>query len=129
MARASKPLTKRMVDGMKPGEALWDAEVRGFGVRCQRRDKVFVFKYQRDGKPRWVTIGFYGSRWTPEAARERAKVLAGVVAEGAVPAAERAADRAAITVSELCRLYTEAAEKGLILGKKNRPKKSSTLAT
>src|SRR5262249_24275447 len=44
-------------------------------------------------------------------------------------AEERATARKSITVSELCRRYLHATEAGLILGKRRRPKKASTLAT
>lgn len=51
------------------------------------------------------------------------------MARGNDPAEERATARKSITVGELCRRYLDAAEAGLILGKRRRPKKASTLAT
>ena len=66
---------------------------------------------------------------TPEEARIEAKKWLADRAKGKDPIAEHAANRKAETVEQLCRAYLGAAEQGLILGKKNRPKKVSTLAT
>jgi hypothetical protein len=57
MERAKKKITKRVVDGLKPKNTIWDTEVRGFGVRCQRRDKTYVFKLSFQGRQRWISIG------------------------------------------------------------------------
>ena len=40
MAEPATKITKAAVDRLTPGEMVWDAEIRGFGVRCQRRDRV-----------------------------------------------------------------------------------------
>jgi integrase len=64
---------------------------------------------------------------TPDQARKVAKAILADVTKGGDPAKRRAEDRAAITVSQLCCTYIEAAEKGLILGKRGCPKKNSTL--
>jgi len=49
------------------------------------------------------------------------------VARGEDPVERRAADRAAITVAALCDEYLEKAERGLIITRRRRPKKRSTL--
>src|SRR5262249_35075432 len=64
---------------------------------------------------------------TAEDARKMAKAALAEVAKGNDPSAQRSADRNAITMSQLCGTYLAAAEKGLILGKRGRPKKASTL--
>lgn len=51
----------------------------------------------------------------------------GEVVKGEDPAGERATQRKAMTVKDLCTRYLAAAEKGLIMDKRNRPKKASTL--
>jgi integrase len=66
---------------------------------------------------------------TAEEARAEAKKWLADRAKGKDPIAEHVANRKAETVEQLCRSYLAAAELGLILGKKNRPKKASTLAT
>lgn len=48
---------------------------------------------------------------------------------GGNPAEERKLDREAITVKELCTRYLEGLRNGLILGKRGRPKKPTTIAT
>jgi hypothetical protein len=52
-----------------------------------------------------VTIGRHGSPWTPDEAREEAKRLIGDVAKKIDPAAQRRADREAMTFGALCDLY------------------------
>ena len=51
------------------------------------------------------------------------------VIDGEDPAAQRAADRAAITVAELCDEYFDKAERGLIITRRRKVKKASTLYT
>jgi integrase len=51
----------------------------------------------------------------------------GAVVKGDDPAEERATQRKSITVRDLCDRYVAAAERGLIFGKRNRPKKESTI--
>lgn len=73
-------------------------------------------------------VGLHGV-WTPEEARREAKVLLGQVARGGNPAEERKLDREAITVKELCTRYLEDLKNGLVLGKRGRPKKATTIST
>jgi integrase len=49
------------------------------------------------------------------------------VIKGGDPSAQRSEERRAMTVRQLCSAYLEAAEKGLILGRRGLPKKPSTL--
>ena len=105
MVRVALKITKRVVDGLQPGGLAWDTELRGFGVRCQRRGKVYVLKYRCHGRQRWYSIGQHGAPWTPEAARREAQRLLGIVAAGDDPAEVRDAAKADLTVSELCDLY------------------------
>src|SRR5262249_38936530 len=59
----------------------------------------------------------------------QAKIRLGEVAKGGDPSEERHRQRKSLTVAQLCDQYLEACEKGLILGKRKRPKKASTIAT
>ena len=102
-----KRITKRTVDALKPGQLVWDSEVTGFGVRCQRASKVYVLKYRFSGRQRWFTIGKHGSPWTVEKARDRAQKLLGRVADDEDPADKREEDKVDLTISELCDLYLE----------------------
>ncbi|MDA9976071.1 site-specific integrase [Alphaproteobacteria bacterium] len=100
-------ITKRTVDTLTVGETVWDAEIKGFGVRCQRQAKNFILKYRFDGRQRWFTIGRYGSPWTVGGARDRAKALLGMVAEGDDPSLTRDSNKARPTVSDLCDRYLD----------------------
>jgi len=68
----------------------------------------------------------FGLLKKPDAKR---KVLLGQVARGGNPAEERKLDREAITVKELCTRYREDLKNGLVLGKRGRPKKLTTIST
>lgn len=101
----TRRLTKRLVDALKPGETLWDSDVSGFGVRCQRRSKVFVLKVRVRRRQRWFSIGAYGSPWTVEKARDRARAIRGSVADGEDPARNRDGQRGMPTVSKLAEAF------------------------
>ena len=125
-------LTKRVVDQAQTIERdyfIWDHELRGFGLRVFKSGKrSYVLQYRARGRTRRFTVGTHGV-WTPESARAQARVLLGRIAQGDNPAEERQLDLRAITVKELCGRYLEDAKNGLILGKKRRPKKASTIYT
>lgn len=122
-------LTKGQVDRLKPGQRLWATEPRGFGVRCQRSDKVYILKYRISGRQRWYTIGTHGRDYTLEGARKEAERLRGIIASGVDPADVRSTERQDITVHELCDRYFAAAKSGQIVTRFGEPKKSSTIAT
>ena len=127
-------ISKRIVDGIVPGakeEHVWDSEVVGFGIRIRPSGALsYIVSYRsgegRRGTKKRVTLAPVG-KITPDQARALAKGIVGDIAKGADPAEEKRAARAAMTVSELCDSYLEAAEKGLILGKRGLAKKASTL--
>ena len=125
-------LTKRLVDAAEPREkdyVVWDDELPGFGLRVFTSGKrSYVLQYRALGRSRRYTIGLHGV-WTAEGARQEAKVQLGRVAQGDNPAEERQLDHKAITVKELCTLYLNDLNAGLILGKGGRPKKPTTIVT
>ena len=125
-------ITKRIVDAAGPREkdyVIWDDELPGFGLRVFTSGKrSYVIQYRAAGRSRRYTIGLHGV-WTPETARQEAKVQFGRVAKGDNPAEERQIDHKAITVKELCALYITDLERGLVLGKGGRPKKPTTVGT
>lgn len=125
-------LTKRVVDGAKPDTRdyfVWDDELPNFGLRVYPTGrKSFVIQYRTGRRTRRYAIGHFGEL-TPEQARQEAKALLGGIVRGSNPAEERKTERSAITVAELCDDYMRDAQAGLILGKRNQPKKASTIET
>lgn len=126
-------LTKRVIDGLqsdgaKHGTLFWDSELKGFGIRVFPSGlKTFVVKFRtRGGRQRWLKIGPFGAL-TPEQARERATLELAKVLDGADPADVRDQVRAAVTLNKLCDFYLEAADAGMVLGRKGVPKKPSTV--
>ena len=114
---ALRGIAIRTVQALKPGETIWDAghreAVKGFGVRRQRGDPVYVIKYRVFGRQRFVTIGRHGSPWTPDKARREAKRLLGLVADGKDPQAEKieARAKAADTLGSVADDYLKHAKK------------------
>ncbi|MBC9207533.1 tyrosine-type recombinase/integrase [Roseomonas aerophila] len=125
-------ITKRIVDAAEPRAAeyfLWCDELPGFGLRVYPSGrKGYLVQYRSAGRSRRANIGLHG-RLTPDEARKEAMSLLGQVARGGDPAEERATRRKTLTVQELCERYLQAADKGLILGKRGAAKKASTLAS
>jgi hypothetical protein len=108
-------ITKRSVDALKPAtdgtEAmLWDTELKGFGVRVQGGcAKSYILHYRagtgRTAPLRKLTIGRHGSPWTPDTARREAKRLLGMVENGADPAGDKMARKAAPTMAEFAERF------------------------
>ncbi len=125
-------LTKRIVDAAEINGRdyfVWDDELPGFGLRVFASGKrSYLIQYRAAGRTRRYTIGLHGV-WTPETARQEAKIQLGRIAGGDNPAEERQLDHKAITVKELCALYAADLNAGLILGKGGRPKKPTTIGT
>ncbi|MFC3070502.1 tyrosine-type recombinase/integrase [Phenylobacterium soli] len=109
MSNKRVKLTRKLVESVALGPQdafLWDSEVVGFGVKVSRGgQRSYILQYRIGGRSRRFTIGTHGSPWTPETARDRAKILLGQVAGGVDPQDEKAEDRKALTVAELCDLY------------------------
>ena len=105
-------LTKRSVDAAAPEAAryvLWDADLKGFGLRVEPSGtKTFVVRYRvgggRRGTLRQFKIGRYG-KLTPDEARDEARSALARAETGQDPQGERAKARASLTVNELCDLY------------------------
>jgi len=95
-----KKLTKQAIDNLQAGDNdayLWDTSPRGFGVRARPRGaKTFIFAYRtgggRSANRQRYTIGKYGTL-TLDQARKEAVCLAGLVASGRDPLAEKLAKR------------------------------------
>ena len=112
---AIQRITKRVVDAAQPGDTdlfLWDADLAGFGLKVTPSGrKTYVIQYRvpglgRRGFAKRFTLGEHGPR-TPEEARRQARRELGRVAQGSSPAAERAAKKQMIRVSELSASYLD----------------------
>ena len=110
-------ITKRAVDNVEPDPArdvwLWDAETKGFGLRVRSSGrKVYLVEYRpgaggRSAPKRRHTIGVHGSPWTPDSARDEARRVLALVAQGRDPGAERSAARNGDTFAEFAAAFVE----------------------
>jgi integrase len=87
-------------------EIVYDAEVRGFGLRLTRAGaKSWILNYRtRAGVERRFTIGSFPA-WPAAKARARASELRQIVDRGGDPLGEVQEQRAAPTVADLCAVY------------------------
>lgn len=125
-------LTKKIVDAAQAQAkqyTVWCSELKGFGVYIHPSgSKTYFVDYRVDGARRRMSIGRHGTLTTEEARKLAIETLGSVVLKKADPLLERKTRRASLTVAQLCDRYMQAAERGLILGRRgNRPKKPSTL--
>ena len=101
-------LTKRRVEGLEPQAkdyAVWDRDVRGFGVRVfVSGRKSYIVQYRAGRRTRRYTIGQHGVL-TADEARSEARKLLGSVAKGDDPSGERQRRLRAPTVAALCDRY------------------------
>lgn len=91
--RITKTTAEALATPAKGGRSvLWDAEVKGFGVRVTSSGvRTYVLRYKMTGNKapqRQVTIGRHGSPWTADQARRRALELLVMVRGGIDPAQE-----------------------------------------
>ena len=71
---AVRRISLKAIAELAPGQAIWDSDVKGFGVRCQRRAAVYVLKYRdQNSRQHFLTIGRHDSPWTPDTARKEAR--------------------------------------------------------
>ena len=106
-------LTKTAIDRITwrgRDEIVWDTDIAGFGVRVAKNNKkTFVVQYRagsgRGAPTRRMTIGPFGSPWTVDSARRRARELLSKAALGSDPAQEKQAHKSIPTISVLCDHY------------------------
>src|SRR5262245_21140918 len=103
-------ITQRVVDALSVGGLVWDTAVAGFGVRRQRRDKIFVLKARVGRRQRWFTIGKHGSPWTVDKARREAKAILGEIERGQDPATQRDFDAKTPTLGKIAEDFLKEVE-------------------
>jgi integrase len=107
--KAPVRLNSKFVLSLAAKEMWWDDDPKaaGFGVRCYPGGgKSFFIDYRIDGRQRRYTIGPF-PRWSPDAARERAKELRKLIDRGRDPAGEKRERREAPTVQDLVDRYVK----------------------
>jgi len=113
MPKIAEKITKRTVDEAQPRErefAVWDAELKGFGLRVRpsgARSYVVVYRPIGEGRKaavRRVTIAAVG-KITPDEARKIARKVLGSIAHGVDPAGDRAQERRAATLKDIAELF------------------------
>jgi hypothetical protein len=126
------PISKKDVEGLQPGQTIWDAGIRGvlgFGARRQVGATVsFILVYRnQDGRQRRYTIGKYTSL-TVEAARVKAKKLREQISRGEDPAESKAEQQHGQTVAEMVDAYIADCRSGHVLIRRTgKPKRASTI--
>jgi integrase len=107
-------LTKRVVDaltyqGTGNGACyVWDAEIKGFGVRIfPSGRKAFLVTYRAGTRKRFLTLGTFGKDLTVDEARKQAKASLGDAVRGVDPAEAREKERQGETIRDLCAIYMD----------------------
>ena len=123
-------LTKRYVDAAQPRLSewfIWDAELKGFGVRVRPSGrKFYLAQYRFKGRTRRLMLGEHG-RLTADQARVNVFEALNAVAHDQDPAEARDFDRRAVTLGQFIEdVYLPDAEKALVTYR-GRPKKAGTL--
>lgn len=105
-------LTKKVVDTAAPDPTgrdrfVWDAEVKGFGLKIAASgSKSYVLQYRTaEAKSRRYSIGRHGSPWTCDEARTKAMELLRGLAAGSDPLDAKAGAKIVTTVADLADLY------------------------
>lgn len=104
-------LTKKNIDQIAfaaEGQVLYrDTVLQGFALRVTKASKVFVVECRVNGKTTRATIGRYGT-FTPDEARELARVELGKMAQGINPNQQkREVVRQAVTLEQAYQGYTQ----------------------
>jgi integrase len=91
---------------MKPGDAIWDSETRGFGIRARARDKSFVLRCRIGKEQVALTLGRYEAGvYGVDQARKEAQRQLVLVRSGKDPRDEKKARDAAPTLAEVAERY------------------------
>lgn len=104
--KLSEAAARKALPPLRGQAILWDAEVKGFGLRITPGGaKSFILDYRTQGRQRRITLGAWPD-WTVAAARDTAKAMKREVDLGNDPMGERQAQRDAATVLEMWERYS-----------------------
>ena len=90
MASRTEYIGPQSIEDLRPGDMLWDSQLRRFGARCQRRATTYFIKARIDGRQRWFTLGKHGPL-TAADARSKARQMLADIDSGRDPTHEREA--------------------------------------
>src|SRR5262245_5681069 len=105
-------MTVRAVDAIRPPTSgqvdYWDAHNPGFGLRASAGGrKSWILMYRHGNVKRRLTLGTYPALSLADAREQAGRAQRAVQYDGADPAANKKADRAAETFAELAHEYLE----------------------
>lgn len=104
-------LTERSIRDARPAEKtfiLWDAKLKGFGVRvAPGGTRTYVIDYRADGRHRRARLARVGELSLKEARERAARELAGIRTGESDPLERRREAREAATVEDALRRYFE----------------------
>ena len=90
MASRTEYIGPQSIADLRPGDMLWDAQLKRFGARCRARATTYFIKARIDGRQRWITLGRHGPL-TPAGARAQAKLMLAEIDNGRDPTREEKA--------------------------------------
>src|SRR6266852_5535072 len=93
-------ITKSVVDKMDKWTAIWDRDLKGFGVRRHGTlGRHYLLRFRFNGRQTMRKIGRAGSPWTPDTARAEALRLLGLIVTGTNPSVAIRQDSFALELS------------------------------
>jgi integrase len=106
MAPRTGKIGPQSIASLRPGELLWDTELRRFGARCRASATTYFIKPRIDGRQRWITLGKHGPLTAAEA-REKARRMLAEVDSGRDPTRDREARRGMPTLAEFAKRWLD----------------------
>src|SRR5438552_17486787 len=102
--KLTDPIVKKLTPPATGQLTMWDETLAGFGLRLAAGGaRTWVVAYKVHGRKRWLTLGSYPLVSLADA-RNQAKQKLAKVTQGEDPAADRRAERDAVTFKDLAAL-------------------------
>ena len=100
MATRNERIGLQSVSRLRPGDTIWDPDLKRFGVRRRTHRITYFVKAQIDRQQKWITIGQHGPM-TPAEARAAARTILGMINSGQDPTRDRDARQSIPTLGTL----------------------------